>query len=164
LGWSLAGLAALAVVVAAAWGWAPSSPAPARLPPDPPQITVTLAEDGIHTSQPVPAGRVMVKVANHGQQPHGLTMVPLGDDEPPIGDLLTNDRAEVRAPFAGLPALDPGDTARIAVDLTANQRYALYDPTPNPTDPQQRSHAQTGWHTEIQPTSQPPTPTSQSSS
>jgi hypothetical protein len=65
LGWSLAGLAALAVVVAAAWGWTPSSPAPAQLPPDPPQITVTLAEDGIHTSQPVPAGRVMVKVANN---------------------------------------------------------------------------------------------------
>jgi hypothetical protein len=112
-------------------------------------MTVTLDKDGVSYSTPVPAGRVQVRVVNEGDTPHGLTMLPLGDDEPPIGELLTNDTAEVRAPFAGVPPLEPGQTARFAVDLDTGRRYALYDSTTKPGDLQGRSHAQTGWHTEF---------------
>jgi hypothetical protein len=160
----VAGLAGLTVVVAVEVGWPESSSAPVALPSNPPQISVTFDEDGINASQPVPPGRVVVKVVNRGDDAHGLTMVPLGDDEPPIGELLTNDRTEVRAPFVGIPALDPGETARFAVDLAAGQRYALYDATPKPDDPQGRLHARTGWHTEIRPTSQPATPSTSATS
>lgn len=156
LGWTVAVLAGLAVA-AAGMRWLAQPPAPAQLPPDPPQLTVTHHNDGIEVARPVAPGRVVVKVINRDDTAHGLTMVPLGDDEPPIGDLLTDDTAQLRAPYAGMPPLEPGETARIAIDLFPERRYALYDPTPNPDDPHERLHARTGWHAEIRPISPVPT-------
>jgi hypothetical protein len=148
LGLGGAMVAAVALLGVLGWGAVVSGP-PSQLPSDPPEVTVTLDENELQHTGPVPAGRVVFRVANRGDNPHRLSVWPLSDDEPPIGDQLTNDKTEIRAPFAGIAPLEAGETTAFAVNLEPDARYALVDTQGDPEDAEGRSYAQQGSHAEF---------------
>jgi hypothetical protein len=138
-----------AVALLGGLGWGVVSQPPPQLPSDPPEVTVTLDEEGLEHTGPIPAGRVVFRVANRGDNPHRLSVWPLGDDEAPIGEQLTNDQREIRAPFAGIAPLEPGETTAFAVNLEPDGRYALVDTENDPDGAEGRSYAQQGSHAEF---------------
>jgi hypothetical protein len=148
LGLGGATVAAVALLAGLGWGAVVSQPPP-QLPSDPPEITVTLDEEGLEHTGPIPAGRVVFRVANRGENKHRLSVWPMSDDEPPIGEQLTNDQREIRAPFAGIALLEPGETTAFAVNLEPDARYAFVDTATDPADPEGRSYAQQGSHAEF---------------
>lgn len=95
------------------------------LPASPPVIDITLTDNSIHYSVPVPAGRAVFQVHNAGATDHQLKMVPLDEGFPPIQEQLAGSERRTVAPFAGVPKLAPGDRSVFAVDLVPGTRYAV---------------------------------------
>lgn len=123
-------VAVLATALAAAAGVACSSgqSGGAARPPAPspaPVVTVTMHDFRFELDRDVPAGRVVFRAINAGKSPHNLTMIPLPDDVPPIAEQLRGTQRRLVEPFAGIYEREAGDTGTFAVDLAANQRYAM---------------------------------------
>lgn len=73
----------------------------------------------------VPAGRVVFRLKNTGQDPHHLVLFPLPEDLPPIEEQLRGSQRRLLEPFAGIYDREPGDTGTFAVDLVPGRRYAM---------------------------------------
>lgn len=119
----------------------------APLPEGPPVRTVTIDEYGIAFKRPVPAGRVVFRVTNDGEQTHEPEFVPLPEDLPPIDEQLQGDQRVPVAPFAGIPPLEPGETGTFAVDLASGVRYAFVCFARDPDDDE--LHARQGGNAEF---------------
>lgn len=95
-------------------------------PPSAPEVTVTMDEYDISVDEtPIPAGRVVFRVRNVGEEVHRLTVVPLPEDLPPIEEQLHGDERRDVAALAGTIPRSPGDDGIFAADLKAGRRYAL---------------------------------------
>lgn len=94
-------------------------------PPPAPVITVTMLDHRFELDRPVPPGRVVFRFDNAGQAPHNVVMIPLAEDLPPIEVQLRGSERRFVEPFAGFYDRDPGDSGSFAVDLGADQRYAM---------------------------------------
>lgn len=97
------------------------------VPPSVPTIDVRLADDNLAFDEPVPAGRVVFRITNTGERDHRLSLFPLPDDAPPIQEEVTDEYERPVRFLARVPNLSPGDTGEFAVDLAADQRYAMVD-------------------------------------
>lgn len=73
----------------------------------------------------IPAGRVVFAVTNGGTVAHELRLRPLPEDMPPIEEQLRGSDRRILTSFAGVPSLEPGQSASFAVDLVPGRRYAL---------------------------------------
>lgn len=143
---TLARGAALAAV-AVALGSCQSSSGKA-LPAGPPVITVTMTEFDYKIDRPVPAGRVIFRMVNAGQQAHEPNLFPLSDDIPPIKQQVTGDRRIVATPSGGVKSRKPGTVGSFATDLEPGQRYAFVCFA---RTPQNQTHAQLGMAIEFRP-------------
>jgi hypothetical protein len=94
----------------------------------------------------IPAGRVVFRFVNSGQQQHRPALLPLADDVPPILEQVRGNNRRTAAPFAGTPDREPGEIGQFAVDLLPDQRYALICFA---RDPDGHSHAQQGMVSEF---------------
>lgn len=125
-----------------------SSPAQraANLPAGPPTVTVTMREYGFDYPPEVPAGRVVFRVHNAGQEPHDLSLLPLGEEVPPIDQQLRGSTRRIIAPYAAIPPRPPAANGSFAVDLMPGRRYALICFLANPDGKQ---HALLGMSSEF---------------
>lgn len=82
----------------------------------------------------IPAGRVVIRARNAGNEAHNMVMIPLAEDLPPIDVQLRGSERRLVEPFAGFYDRPPGDTGTFAVDLVAGQRYAMICTLPAPDD------------------------------
>lgn len=114
----------LAASVTACSGSGPDGPA-APLPSPTPELAVTLDEYRFGVEEALPAGRVVFRFTNAGEEQHRPLLLPLTDDIPPIAEQVQGDQRLVVDPFAGLNTVDPGEQGTFAVDLAPGQRYAL---------------------------------------
>ena len=76
-----------------------------------------------HASE-APAGRVVVRVANAGAQPHSLVLVELDEDIPPLDEQLRSEARRGVPTLAQIPERPPGSTDVFAVDLVPG-RYGF---------------------------------------
>lgn len=116
------------MILAATLTGCAASPDNATRPPAPrpaPVVRVSMLEHRFELDRPVPAGRVVFRFDNAGQAPHNVVMIPLAEDLPPIDVQLRGSQRRVVEPFAGIYDREPGDTGSFAVDLVADQRYAI---------------------------------------
>lgn len=97
------------------------------LPPAVPTVDVRLVEHDVVYEQPVPAGRVVFRVTNAGDEVHRLALLPLSEDFPPILEQLQGDTRRAGQLQARVPDLRPGETGVFAADLAEGQRYAMVD-------------------------------------
>lgn len=106
----------------------------APLPPPGPSVQMRIVEYGLTVQEPVPAGRVVVRVHNAGEQLHQLSVVKLPNTSPPIDELLESDTDEHEAPeiLARIHDIPPGGTGMAAVEFTRQERYAVVDPSETP--------------------------------
>lgn len=95
------------------------------LPAPPPEIVVDMYEYRYEHQQSIPGGRVVFRFVNHGNEVHRPVLLPLSEEIPPILEQVRGDVRAAAAPFARVPARDPGETGTFAVDLVPGQRYAL---------------------------------------
>ncbi len=150
----------LALVAAlAAIGCQGSAGSSAPLPVGAPEVVVTMDEYRFDFSTPIPAGRVVFLVRNRGELPHRLTLVPLAEDLPPLGEQLRGTTRQYIAPFAGIseraPVSQPGDSGMFAVDLVAGRRYGVICFV---EDPDGQSHALKGMYAEFRAGAEPAAP------
>lgn len=124
---------------------APESRAGA-LPPGPHVVDVEMSEYRFDYDSAVPAGRSLFRVRNTGTVPHSLSVLPLTDDVPPIEQQLRGSRRLGIVPFAGVGALDPGESTTFAVDLAQGVRYAFVCFM---ADPKGQPHALLGMASEV---------------
>lgn len=124
--------AALLALLAATSCSAPAKRADPILPPAPTVVTVRMVEYHLGFDPRVPSGRVVFRVANDGQLPHSLWLVPLPASIPPIMAQLHGTKRIFLAPYAGVGELGPGQASSFAADLRSGQRYGLicFDQTP----------------------------------
>ncbi|MDQ3931546.1 MAG: hypothetical protein M3252_01720 [Actinomycetota bacterium] len=127
----------------------PAASSQAPLPNRPPEVTVTLREYSFEFDRPVPAGRVLFRVVNSGTLTHEPELLLLPEDLPPLDQQLRGDRRVVIAPFAAVPARDPGQVGTFAVDLQLGLRFGFVCFARDPDDDQ--SHAQQGMSFEFRP-------------
>jgi hypothetical protein len=73
----------------------------------------------------IPAGRVVFRFVNVGEEKHRPSLLPLPEDVPPIGEQLRGSERRAAVPFAGIREVEPGESGTFAVDLSPGQRYAL---------------------------------------
>lgn len=99
--------------------------APVVLPPKPHVVDVAMAEHRFDYDPKIPAGRVVFRVRNTGRVVHSLSLIPLGDDIPPIDEQLRGSRRIAIPPFAEIGPRRPGGRTTFAVDLKPGARYAL---------------------------------------
>lgn len=105
--------------------------------PDPvPTVEVAVADDDLAVQQSVPAGRVVLEIANTGDHPHQVVLVPMDIDWPPIHEELANDVERPMRIRARVGPLEPGETATIAVEVADGQRYALLGSSEAPSGKQ----------------------------
>lgn len=123
------------------------------LPAGPAVITVTMTEFGYKIDRPVPPGRVIFRMVNAGHLVHEPNLFPLTDEVPPIDQQVRGDNRIVLAPFAGVPARQPGQVGAFAVDLEAGQRYAFVCFARTPDG---QSHAKLGMAIEFRPPKKAP--------
>ncbi len=116
------------------------------LPPGPEVVNVTMREFAFDLDRPVPTGRVVFRVANHGRVAHSLTVIPIPDDLPPLDAQLHGDSRQVTSPFAGIPSQGPGASDSFAVDIQPHQRYGFICLL---RDPDGSSHALKGMNLEF---------------
>lgn len=91
----------------------------------PPMVEVAMRDYRFDYLAEIPAGRVVFRVTNAGTVAHELRLRPLPEDMPPIEEQLRGSQRRIISPFAGVPALNPGESASFAVDLVPGRRYAL---------------------------------------
>ncbi|MDQ4134063.1 MAG: hypothetical protein M3179_12880 [Actinomycetota bacterium] len=134
-----------------------SSSTGAPLPPGPPVVTITVREYTFEYNPEVPGGRVVFRLVNAGRIAHqpGLRLIP--DEIPPISEHFRNRAAggqpAIVAPYAGVPARQPGQTGTFAVDLESGQRYAFICFARDADDDE--PHAFQGMATEFRPQADP---------
>ena len=91
-------------------------------------MTLTLTDYAFTFSRPVSAGRRIIRVINHGTQPHEAVFVRLGPGKTgeDVARWVDNGMhgTPPGMPFAGISALAPGDENTAFVNLTAGD-YAL---------------------------------------
>lgn len=97
----------------------------APLPPSPPELAVTLDEYRFDVEGLLPAGRVVFRFTNAGQEQHRPLLLPLTEEIPPIDEQVRGDERRVLTPFAGVNTVEPGEDGTFAVDLEPGRRYAL---------------------------------------
>ncbi len=97
----------------------------AALPAPPPEVVVDMYEYQYEFQQSVPAGRVVFRFVNEGNEVHRPVLLPLSEEVPPILEQVRGDVRAALTPFARVPPRQPGETGTFAVDLVAGQRYAL---------------------------------------
>lgn len=95
------------------------------LPAPPPEVVVDMHEYRYEHQQSIPAGRVVFRFLNEGNEVHRPVLLPLSEEVPPILEQVRGDVRAAVAPFARVPPRQPGDTGTFAVDLVPGQRYAL---------------------------------------
>lgn len=117
------GLAVAAILLLV--GCSPLGSSGAPLPGSAPIVTVTMDEYRVDVPRSLPAGRVVFRIVNAGDEAHEPEFVPLPEDMPPINEQLQGDQRAAIAPFAGIPPVEPGETGTFAVDLVPNVRYAF---------------------------------------
>lgn len=145
-------LAAMLLITACSGGDA-SGP----LPPQTPTIDVDLVEHDVRYDGPVPAGRVVFRVDNAGEQPHQLSLLSLAENSPPIQEQLQDTPDQSPVLLAQVPLLGPGETSMFAAGLAGGQRYALVDLSGAPDD--DTTHAELGMAVEFQTSDGQQTPT-----
>lgn len=94
-------------------------------PPAPPVITVTMREYAFEVSGPLPAGRVVFRMVNQGQQVHRPSLLALDETIPPIEAQVRGSERRFLSPFAGVNPRLPGATGTFAADLEPGRRYAF---------------------------------------
>jgi hypothetical protein len=94
-------------------------------PPPVPVVGVKMVDHRFELDRPVPRGRVVFQFDNAGQAPHNVVMIPLAEGLPPIDVQLRGSERRFVEPFAGIYERGPGDSGSFAVDLLADQRYAI---------------------------------------
>lgn len=97
------------------------------LPPPTPTVEVDIVDDDVVAEGPVPAGRVVFRIENDGEEPHQLSLLLVAEDTPPIEEQLQDPPEQSPTLVARVPLLRPGETSVFAVGLAAGQRYALVD-------------------------------------
>lgn len=127
------------------------------LPPQTPTIDVDLIEHDVRYDGPVPAGRVVFRVDNAGEQPHQLSLLSLAKDSPPIQEQLQDTSDQSPVLLAQVQLLGPGETGMFAAGLAGGQRYALVDLSGAPDD--DTTHAELGMAVEFQTSDGQQTPT-----
>lgn len=110
---------ALAILAACGKGADPVLPVP------PPVVAVEMTEYRFDYEGPIPSGRVVFRVHNAGRVEHRLSILPLGEDFPPIDEQLRGTKRRAVSPYAGVPNRRPGERGTFAVDLVAGRRYAM---------------------------------------
>jgi hypothetical protein len=118
----LAMVAATVAMVACSPGGSPG-----RLPPSAPTVQVEIDDTDVRHPKPVPAGRVVFRIRNRGQEPHQLTLLQLSEDSPPIEQRLDQEGGPAPAYVAQVPGTAPGGTGMFAAELKEGRRYALVD-------------------------------------
>lgn len=116
------------------------------VPPAPPEVTIALDDYQFRHPRPFPAGRVVFRVVNEGTREHELTLVPLGEDVPPVAEQIRSGNPRVVTPLARVPPRQPNQTGLFAADLAAGQRYALVCYVRNPDG---QAHAALGMSSEF---------------
>jgi len=110
-------------VLAACGGSEPDRPA---APPPPPEIGVRMEEYRYQPSQTVvPAGRMVFRLANQGEQFHQPLLAILPEDMPPLVEQLKGSERRSIGSLVNNPGMAPRVTSAIAVDLEEGQRYAF---------------------------------------
>ncbi len=102
-------------------------PSPDRrpLPAGPQVVDVQMGDYNFEYDPDIGAGRVVLRVHNRGDVPHNLSLIPLADDIPPIGEQLRGSHRLAITPLARIKTRPPGTSTTMAVDLTAGVRYAF---------------------------------------
>lgn len=121
------------------------------LPPSPPRVGISLLDHRFELDGDVPAGRVIVEVANRGTTTHALDLIELADDLPPLDQQLRGSERRGVPTVARVPGRSPGQSTRFAVDL-APGRYGLVCFVP---DADGLTHAQKGMNLEFRVRSRP---------
>lgn len=70
-------------------------------------------------------GRAVFSLTNAGKVNHRLTIIPIGDDVPPIDEQLHGSTRRGVDPEAQSSVLRPGEAETIAIDVLPGQRYAF---------------------------------------
>ena len=91
------------------------------LPAPPHTFEIALAEYEFRHEATVGAGRIVINMTNVGAENHGLTLLPLPEDAPPVLEILGSGK--IFAPKADV-AVPVHTSGSFAVDLTPG-RYAL---------------------------------------
>lgn len=119
------------------------------LPPPTPTVEIDIVDDDVVAEGPVPAGRVVFRIENAGEDPHQLSLLLVAEDTPPIEEQLEDAPEQSPALVARVPLLRPGETSVFAVGLAAEQRYALVDLSQPPEgEPPAERGVVTEFHTE----------------
>lgn len=119
------------------------------LPPPTPTVEVDIVDDDVAAEGPVPAGRVVFRIENAGEEPHQLSLLLVAEDTPPIEEQLQDPPEQSPTMLARVPLLRPGETSLFAVGLAAEQRYALVDLSQPPEgEPPAERGVVTEFHTE----------------
>lgn len=118
-------LMAASVTVVVTAGCTEVRDAGAALPPPPPVVLVRMDDYSFQYEDAIPAGRVVFRTVNVGKVSHNLALLPVSDELPPIDEQLHGHERAFIAPFAGVRARAPGQSASFAVDLVEDQRYAF---------------------------------------
>lgn len=137
---------ALAALMIISSGCSRTSRPDRALPPPPAEVTIILDEYQFRHPRPVPAGRVVFRVVNQGALEHELTLVPLGDDVPPVDEQIRSRNPRLVTPLARVPPRQPNQTGSFAADLAAGQRYGLVCYVRNPDG---QNHASLGMSSEF---------------
>lgn len=106
----------------------PAAPAP------PPVIDLKLTEYRFDPEPArVPAGRVVFRLLNRGDQGHQPTLLALPEDLPPILEQLKGENRRDVETIASNSGLRAGVSAAVAADLEPGKRYAFvcYAKTPD---------------------------------
>lgn len=141
------GIAGIAVTVAAVAACAPAAGLRgAPLPPPPAEVTVAMDEYRFRYDRDLPAGRVVFRFVNEGDEPHRVSFIALPEDIPPIDEQLRGSKRRAIAPLAAVGNLAPGADESFAVDLAPGVRYGLICFVETP---QGRSHALLGMSSEF---------------
>ena len=136
----VASLSAVGVLVFAGCG----GPEP-WLPPQPPQIALSMREMRFDFDHNLPRGRVVFKLRNDGHQVHRLSLVLVPKDAPPILRQLQGSERIVVDELANVPNRPPGSSDSFAVNLDAG-RWAFVCFV---VDPDGKSHAEKGMASEF---------------
>jgi hypothetical protein len=108
-------------------------------------LKITMRDFGFDHRQEIPAGRVVIEVANAGGLEHELRLLPLPEDLPSIPEQLRSEKREARPTTAIMTARSPGGTGALAVDLPPG-RYGLVCFL---EDPEGTPHALKGMNSEF---------------
>lgn len=110
-------------------GAAEASETPESMDPGTGTVTITSTEYEFDLPDTLPTGATTFTLANAGEEPHFIDIVPLTDDAPSVDKLIKMPEKKVEQYFAGppnhIPTVKPGDTGTktVEIDLVAGERY-----------------------------------------